>query len=98
MAIWSLRGLIVLWCDKYGLWVLQEAAVGGCNGGSVGYNIGGYNGSSGYNIGSYTIVVHSSLYKQLCLDYILGPFCKYLTTQGLSVNLIVSKFYQIPKT
>ena len=33
--------------DKYELWVLQEAAVGGCNGGGSGYNIGGCNGGSG---------------------------------------------------
>ena len=47
--------------DKYKLWVLQESAVGGCNSGGIGYNIGGYNGSGGYSIGGYTMVVHSAL-------------------------------------
>ena len=55
------------WCNKCELWVLQEAEVGGCNGGGGGgYNIGGYNGDSGYNIGGYTMIAHSALHKQLC--------------------------------
>ena len=29
--------------DEYELRVLQEATVGGCNGGCGGYNVGGYN-------------------------------------------------------
>ena len=49
--------------------MLQGAAVGGCNIGSGGYNIGGYNGGGGYNVGSYTMVVHSALYKQLCWEF-----------------------------
>ena len=53
-------------CDKYELWVLQEAVIGGCNGKGGGLNICGYNGSSGCNVGCYTMVVRSSLYKQLC--------------------------------
>ena len=66
MAIWSLRGLVMLRCHKYELWVLQKAAVGGCNGGSDGYNIGGYNGGGGYNVGGYTMVMLSTRYKLLC--------------------------------
>ena len=52
MAIWSLRGFIMPWHNQYELWVLQEAAVGGCNGGSDDYNIGGWNGGGGYNFGN----------------------------------------------
>ena len=43
MAIRSLRGLVMPQRDKYELWVLQEAVVGGCNGGG-GYNFSSYNG------------------------------------------------------
>ena len=32
--------------DEYELRVLQEAAVGGCNGGRGGYNVGGYYGDA----------------------------------------------------
>ena len=63
MAIWNLRGLVIPWCDKYELWVLQEAAVGGCNGGSGGYNVGSCNDSGSYNVGGCIMVVHSALYK-----------------------------------
>ena len=51
--------------------MLQEAAVGGCNGGCGGYNVGGYNvggyngGGSSYNVGGYTMVAFSTLHKQL---------------------------------
>ena len=65
MAIWSLSGLVMPQRDKYELWVLQEAVVGGYNGGGGDYNIGVYNGCDGYNVGSYTMVAHSALYKQL---------------------------------
>ena len=60
----------MLQCDKYELWVLQKAAVGGCNGGSGSYNIGSYNGGSGYNASSYTIEACSTLYKQLCWEFV----------------------------
>ena len=36
MAVWSLRGLVVPRHDKYKLLVLQEAAVGSCNGSGSG--------------------------------------------------------------
>ena len=51
--------------DEYELRVLQEAAVGGCNDGRGGYNVGGYYGGGGYNVSSYTMVVCSALHKQL---------------------------------
>ena len=49
--------------------MLQEAAVGSCNGGCGGYNNGSYNGGSGYNIGGYTMVVFSALHRQLCWEF-----------------------------
>ena len=49
--------------------MLQEAVVGGCNGGSGGYNTGGYNNGSSYNIDGYTMVVLRTLYKQLCWEF-----------------------------
>ena len=55
--------------DNYELRVLQEAAVGGCNGGCGGYNVGGYYGGSGYNVGGYAMVVCSTLHKQLCWEF-----------------------------
>ena len=57
MAVRSLRGLVMPRCDEYELRVLQEAAVGGCNGGRGGYNVGGYYGGGGYNVGGYAMVV-----------------------------------------
>ena len=36
MAIWNLKGLVMPQWDEYKLWVLQEAAVGGCSGGHGG--------------------------------------------------------------
>ena len=49
--------------------MLQEAVVDGCNCSSGGYNVGDYNGASSYNVGGYTMVVHSTLYKQLCWEF-----------------------------
>ena len=49
--------------------MLQEGAVGGCNGGSGGYNIGSYNGSSSHNIGGYTMVARSTLQKQFYWEF-----------------------------
>ena len=57
------------WHDKNESWVLEEAAVDGCNGGGGSYNIGGYSGSRGYNIGGYKMVAHSALYKQLHWEF-----------------------------
>ena len=65
MAVRSLKGLVMPRRDEYKLRVLQEAAVGGCNGGRGDYNVGGYHGGGGYNVGSYAMVVCSALYKQL---------------------------------
>ena len=42
--------------DKYELRVLQEAAVGGCNGSGGGYNVGSCNCGGSYNVGGYTMV------------------------------------------
>ena len=44
-------------CDEYELRVLQEAAVGSCNGDCGGYNVGGYYGGGSYNVGGYAMVV-----------------------------------------
>ena len=49
--------------------MLQEAAVGGCNDSCSSYNIGGYYGGCGYNVGGYTMVVCSTLHKQLCWEF-----------------------------
>ena len=52
VVIQSLRGLVMVRCDKYELWVLQEAALGSCNG-SGHYNIDSCNNGSRYNIDRY---------------------------------------------
>ena len=63
--------------------MLQEAAVGFCNGGSSGYNAGGYNsGGGGYDIGSYTMVARSALHKQLCLEFGLSYNCVCIISEG----------------
>ena len=59
--------------DEYKLRVLQEAAVGGCNGDHSGYNISGYYDGSGYNVGGYAMIVCSTLHKQLRLG-VWGKF------------------------
>ena len=69
-------------CDEYELRVLQEAAVGGCNGGGGGYNIGGYYGGSGYNVGGYTMVVCSALHKQLCWEFGVSHNCVCIISEG----------------
>ena len=60
--------------------MLQEAAVGRCNGGGGGYNVGGYNGGGSYNVGSHTIVACSALYKQFCWGFgvVIIVFALYL--------------------
>ena len=56
--------------DKYELRVLQEAA------------IDGYYGSGGYNIGGYTMVVFSSLHKQLCWEFRVSHNCVCIISEG----------------
>ena len=82
MAICSLRGLVMPWCNEYELWVLQEAAVGGCNGGCGGYDISGYNSSGGYNIGGYTMVACRALHKQLCWEFGVSHNCVCIIFEG----------------
>ena len=63
MAILSLRDLFILQRKKYELQVLQEAAIS-------------YRNSSGnYKIAGYTMVVHSTLYKQLCWEFGVNHNC-----------------------
>ena len=62
--------------------MLQEAAVGGCNGGGGGYNNGSFNGVSGYNVGGYTMVECSDLYKQLCWEFGVIHNCVCITSEG----------------
>ena len=69
-------------CDEYELRVLQEAAVGGCNGGCSGYNAGSYYGGSGYNVGGYAMVVYSALYKQLCWEFGVSHNCVCIISEG----------------
>ena len=61
--------------------MLQEAAVGGCNGGG-GYNVGGCNGGGVYNIGGYTIVACSALHKQLCWEFRVSHNCVCIISEG----------------
>ena len=68
--------------DKYELRVLQEAAVGSCNGGRGGYNVGGYYGSGGYNVGGYAMVVCSALHKQLCWEFGVSHNCVCIISEG----------------
>ena len=62
--------------------MLQKAAVGSCNGGHGGYNIGGYNSGSGCNIGGYTMVAFSALHKQLCREFWLSHNCVCIISEG----------------
>ena len=68
--------------DEYELRVLQEAAVGGCNGGRGGYNVGGYYGGGGYNVGGYAMVVCSALHKQLCWEFGVSHNCVCIISEG----------------
>ena len=68
--------------DEYELRVLQEAAVGGCNGGRGSYNVGGYYGGGGYNVGSYAMVVCSALHKQLCWEFGVSHNCVCIISEG----------------
>ena len=89
MAIWSLRGLVILRCNKYRLWVLQEAAVVGCNGSSGGhYNIDGCNSGGGYNLGGYTIVACSAIHKQLCWEFGVSHNCVCIISKGPLIYVV----------
>ena len=68
--------------NEYELRVLQEAAVGGCNGGCGGYNVGGYYGGGAYNVGGYAMVVCSTLYKQLCWEFGVSHNCVCTISEG----------------
>ena len=62
--------------------MLQEAAVGGCNGGGGGYNVGGCNSGGSYNVGSYAMVACSTLHKQLCWEFGVSHNCVYIISEG----------------
>ena len=62
--------------------MLQEAVVGGCNGGGSGYNIGGCNGGSGYNVGGYTMVAYIALHKQLYWEFGESHHCICIISEG----------------
>ena len=62
--------------------MLQEAAVGSCNGGGGRYNIGGCNSGGSYNVGSYTMVARSALYKQLCWEFGVSHNCVCIISEG----------------
>ena len=68
--------------DEYELRVLQEAAVGGCNGSRGGYNVCGYYGGGGYNVGGYAMVVCSALHKQLCWEFGVSHNCVCIISEG----------------
>ena len=90
MAVWSLRGLVIPRRDKYELWVLQEAAVGGCSGGcSGGGNIGGYNGGGSNSVGGYTMVSCSALHKQLCWEFGVSHNCVCIISEGPLMYVVI---------
>ena len=62
--------------------MLQEAIVGGCNGGCSGYNLGGYYGGSTYNVGGYTIVACSALHKQFFWYSWVNHNCVCIISEG----------------
>ena len=62
--------------------MLQEAAVGGCNGNDSSYNIGGCNGGGGYNVGSYIMVACSTLHKQLYWEFEVSQNCVYIISEA----------------
>ena len=61
--------------------MLQEATVGGYSGGS-GYNIGSCNGGVSFNVGSFTMVAHSTLRKQLYLEFGVSHNCVCMISEG----------------
>ena len=62
--------------------MLQKAAVGGFNGSSGGYNVGGCNSGGGYNVGGYTMVVCSTLHKQLYWEFGVSHNCVCIISEG----------------
>ena len=74
--------------DEYELRVLQEVAVGGCNGGRGGYNVGGYYGGGGCNVGGYAMVVCSALHKQLCWEFGVSHNCVCIISEGLLIYVV----------
>ena len=68
--------------------MLQEAAVGGCNGGDGGYNVGGCNSGSGYIAGGYTVVACSALHKQLCWKFTVGHNCVCIISEDLLIYVV----------
>ena len=74
--------------DEYELQVLQEAAVGGCNA-----------GCSGYNIGGYAMVVCSTLHKQLCWEFGVSYNCVCIISEGplMYVVTCLGTFYNLNK-
>ena len=62
--------------------MLQKAAVGGCNGGDSGYNVGGCNCGGSYNVGGYTIAACSALHKQLCWEFGVSYNCVCIIAKG----------------
>ena len=79
---------------EYELRVLQEAVVGGCNGGCGGYNVGGYYGGGGYNVGGYAMVVCSALHKQLCWEF--GVSHNYVCIISKGPLMYVVTFLETP--
>ena len=74
--------------NEYESQVLQEALVGGCNGGCGGYNIGGYYGSGGYIVGGYAMIVCSTLYKQLCWEFGVSHNCVCIISEGPLIYVV----------
>ena len=62
--------------------MLQEAAVGSCNGGGGGCNIGGCNSGGGYNVGGYAMVACSAVHKQSCWEFGVSHNCICVISEG----------------
>ena len=65
--------------------MLQEAAVGSCNGGVSGYNSDSCNSN---NIGSNTIVVCGSPHKQLCWKLGVSHNCVCIIFEGPLIYIV----------
>ena len=68
--------------------MLKEAAVGACNSGRSGYNVGDYHGGSGYNIGSYTMIAFSALHKQLYWEFGVSHNCVCIISVGPLIYVV----------
>ena len=68
--------------------MLQEAAVGGCNGRCGGYNVGGYHCGGGYNVGGYTMVACSALHKQLWWEFGVSHNCVWIVSKGPLIYVV----------